>query len=71
MTNEIKTRYQSNETIEYEQKFDNKFSLSSGTKEPLTVVTIRLQEVKKHRSTIISGLPCLWYNKATDSMIQR
>ena len=34
----IKNIYQCNDDIEYEMKFDNKFSLSSGTKDPLSVL---------------------------------
>ena len=38
MTNNInKNKNQHNDTIEYELKFDNKFSLSNGTKDPLPV----------------------------------
>ena len=38
----INNKDQCNVAIEYEPDFDSKFSLSSGTKDPLPVVTVRL-----------------------------
>ena len=49
VTNKIKNKYQCNDTIEYDPKIDNTFILSSGTKDPLPVVTASLQEGKKNR----------------------
>ena len=37
VNNKIKKRDQGNDAIEYEPKNDNKSSLSSGTKDPLSV----------------------------------
>ena len=70
VTSKIKDKYQCNDAIEYEPRFDNKISLSSGTKDPIQVVTVRLRGGKKHRSTIIYGLSCLWYSISTDMMIK-
>ena len=47
------------------------FSLSSGTKYPLPVVTVILRIGEKHRATIFSFLTCLWVSGATNSMIKR
>ena len=52
-------------------RFDNKFSLYSVTKDPLLVVTARLQGGKKHRATMIYGLTCLWDSGSTNIMIKR
>ena len=38
---------QCNDAIEYEPRFDSKFSLSSGAKNPLKVVTVSLRGGKK------------------------
>ena len=59
VTNNINIKYQCNDAIGYDLKFDNKFSLSSGTKDPLPVVTVSLRGGKKHRATIIYDLTCL------------
>ena len=45
--NTKKNNNQHNNAIEYEPKFDNAFSLSSGNKEPLPVVTVILRGGKK------------------------
>ena len=42
VTNKINNKDQCNDAIEYEPKFDSICSLSSGTKYPLTVVTVIL-----------------------------
>ena len=47
--------------------FDNTFSLSSGTKDPLPVATVSFRGGKKHRATIISRITCLWDSRDTDS----
>ena len=70
VTNNIKNKYQCNDAIEYEPKYDNKSSLSSGTKDPLTVVTVSLRGGKKHRETIIASLICLWGIRATVRVIK-
>ena len=70
VTNNIKNKDQCNDSIEYEPKFDNKFSLSSGTKDPLPVVTFSLRGGKKHRANIIAGLTSLWDSRVTDIMIK-
>ena len=64
-------KYQRNEAIENEPKFDNIFSSSSGTKDHLTVVTVSLRGGKKHRATTVAGLTCLWDSGATNSMIKK
>ena len=66
-----KNKNQHNDAIEYEPRFDNKFSLYNRTKDPLPVVTVRIRGVKKQRERIIAGLPCLWDSRATNSMIKR
>ena len=61
----------SNEAINREPTFDtSSFNLSSGTSDPLPVVTVSLQGGKKHRATTVAGITCLWYSRATDSMIK-
>ena len=70
VTNNINNKDQCNDAIEYEPKFDNKFSLSSGNKDLLLVVTVSLQGGKKHRTTIISSLTCLWYIRDNNIMIK-
>ena len=47
--NKTKNKYQCNETIEYDPKFDGKFNLSSGTKDTLPAVTVSPHRGKKHR----------------------
>ena len=71
VTDSIKTnRNQRNDAIENEPKFDNTFSLSGCTKDPVPVVTVILQVGKKQRAMTVSGLTCLWDSEATDSMIK-
>ena len=71
VTNDIRTnKNQLNDAIENEPKFDNIFNLYIGNKKPLTVVTVILQGGNKQTTTTISGLTCLWYSGATDSMIE-
>ena len=59
MTSNVINNNQCDDAMEYDPKFDYTFSLSSGTKEPLKLVTVILRGGKKHRETIISGLTCL------------
>ena len=71
VTNDIKTNEdQHNNAIKNDPKFDNDFSLSSRTKEPLPVVTVSLRGGNEHRLTTVSGTTYLWYSGATDSMIK-
>ena len=60
-----------NADIEYDPKFDNKFSLSSRTKDSLPVVTVSLRGGKKQMATMITGLTCLWDSRYTKGMINR
>ena len=62
---------QHNDAIENELKFDNKFILSSATKDPLPVVTVRLRGSKKHRATITVGVKFWWDIGATNIMNKR
>ena len=72
MTDNIREKKnQHNDVIGHELKFDNKFSLYSGSKYPLPVVTVILRIGKKKKATIISVLICLWDSRATDSMNKR
>ena len=71
LNNGINNKDQCNDAIEYEPKFDNKFSLSSGTKDTLSVVTTILRGVNKHGATIIYGLTCLWDSRATERIIKK
>ena len=48
----------------------NSFNWSSGTRDPLTVVTVSLRGGKKHRSTTVDGLTFLWDSGATNIMIK-
>ena len=62
---------QYNDVIDNETTLDNiSFNLSSGTRDLLTVVTVSLRGGKKHKSTVVAGLTCLWYSRATNSMIK-
>ena len=49
---------QSNEAINSDPKFDTS-SLSSGTSNPLPVVTVFLRGGKKHKATTVAGITCL------------
>ena len=61
-----------NEDIDNEPGFDNSsFSLSSGTSDPLPLVTVSLRGGNKHRATVVAGLTCLWDSGSTDRMIKR
>ena len=72
MTDNIKKiKNQHNYIIENYPKFDDKFSLFKGNKYPLQVVTVSPKGGKKHRTTIVSGLTCMWYSGAKYSMIKR
>ena len=62
---------QHNDAIEYDPKFDSKFSLYIRTKDPLKAVTVSLRGSKKQRSKIIFCLTWLWYNRANNSIIKR
>ena len=55
-----KDKDQHNEAIENEPKFDSSFNLSSGTKDPLPVVTVSLRGGDKQKAIEIDGLTCLW-----------
>ena len=56
MTDKInKNKNQHNDAIENDPEFDYIFSLSSGTKYPLPVVTVSLVGGKKQRATMVSG----------------
>ena len=57
VTDNIKTnKYQRNDANENDPKFDSSFNLSSGTKDPLPVLTVSLQGGKKHISMTVAGL---------------
>ena len=65
-------KYQINEAINSDPKFDtSNFNLSSGTSNPLLVVTVSIRGGNKHRATTVAGLTCLWDNGATNSTIKR
>ena len=47
----------SNEAIDNELSFDDSsFNLSSGTIDPLPVVTVSLRGGNKHRATVVAGI---------------
>ena len=72
MTDNINTnKIQHNDAIENDPKFDNIFSLYSGTKEPLTVVIFSLKWYKKQTPFSDAGLTCLWDRGDTGNMIKR
>ena len=72
MTNDIKNEYECNDDIDYEPKFERRFSLySDSNRDPLTVLTFALKTGNKNGANIISGLTFLWDSGATDSMIKR
>ena len=66
-----KNENQHNDANEHELKFDNKFSVSRRTKDPLLVVTVSLRGGRKQRVNIISVLTCLWDSEATYNMIKK
>ena len=47
VTNKIQNKDQRNDAIEYDPKFERQFILSSGTKDPLPVVTVIKRGGKK------------------------
>ena len=51
--NTNKNKNKNNDAIEYDPGFDSRFSLSSRTKDPLPLVTVRLREGKKQREAMI------------------
>ena len=57
--NKNQNQNQRNDVIENDPKLDNIFNLSSGTKYPLPVVTVSLQEGKKQGETTVAGITCL------------
>ena len=73
VTDNIKTnKYQLNEAIYNDLTFDtNIFNSSSGTRDPLPVVTVTLGGGKKHRVTTADGLTFLWDSRAINSTIKR
>ena len=72
MNNNTKTnKDQRDDVIGNDPKFDSSFNLSSGTKDPLPVVTVSLRGGKKYTATDASGIICLWDRGATNSMIKR
>ena len=65
-----KNNNQHNDAIENEPKFNNIFSLSIGTKDPLPVVTFSIRGGKKQISSMVDGLTLLWDSRATNSVIK-
>ena len=58
--NRNKNNNKRNDAIGNELNFDNNLSVSSRTKDPLPVVTVRLRGGKKQRAMMVSGLKYLW-----------
>ena len=72
MTDNIKkNNNQRNDSIENNPKFYNTFILYRSTKYLLPVVTVSLRGGKKQRTTMVTGLACLWDSGSTNSMIKR
>ena len=73
LTNNLKNnKDQINEAINSELTFDSSnYNLSSGTINPLPVVTVSLRGGKKQIETTVSSLTFLWGVRATNSMINR
>ena len=72
VTNNIKIKDQCNDSIAYDPNFGNKFGLSSNSNmDTLPLVTVTLRGGNKNRVDRISGLTCLWYSGATDSIIKK
>ena len=71
LTNNLNTnKDQLNDSIYNERLIDTSiFNSSSGTRDPLPVVTVTLRGVNKHRATTVYGTTCLCYSGATNSMI--
>ena len=60
-----------NESINSDPKFDaGSFNLSSGTSNPLPVLTVSLLRGKKSRETTVAGLTFLWYSGDINSMLK-
>ena len=66
-----KDKNKHNYAIEYEPNLDDKFNLSSGTKDPLTVETVRLRGGKKYKDTMTDRLTYLCDSGDNNSMIKR
>ena len=63
---------QNNEAINNYPTFDtSNFNLSSGTSDPLPVVTVSFRGGNKYRATTDASLTCLWDSGVTDSVIKR
>ena len=72
VTDNIKmNKDQLNKSIYNKRAFDtSNFNSSSGTRDPLPVVTVTLQEGKKPRATNVAGITCLWDSGSTNIMIK-
>ena len=69
VTNKLNNKNQCNVAIAYGPKFDHTFILSSSPPmDPFIVVAVSLRGNNKNRSTINTGLICLWVIRATNSM---
>ena len=73
VTNKLKTtKDQLNQAINSDTTFDtNSFNLSSGTRNPLAVVTVSLLGGNKHIANTVYVLTCLWDSGATNRTIKR
>ena len=73
MTDNIrKNKDQHNDAIDNKSDFDNNsFKLSSGTRNPLPLVTVSLLGDNKYRAATVAGTTCLWDSGATNSMINK
>ena len=73
MTNNINTnKYQLHEAIYNDRTFDTSiFNSYSGTRDQLPVITVTLRRAKKHRTTTVAVLTCLWDSGATEIIINR
>ena len=57
--------------LKNEPTLDNRFNLSTRTKDPLPVINVSLLGDKKHIAITVAVLTCLWDSGATNSRIKR
>ena len=72
MTYNLNNTNQCNDTIAYEPKIDNKFSLSCGPPmDPSPLVTVIFVEGKENRATNNDGTTFLWDRRDSNIIIKR
>ena len=60
-----------NDVVGNPLKFDINSSLNIPIRDTQPLVTISLIGGKEYRKTVTDGLKCMWYNRASKSMLKR